>query len=213
MGFIYLVTNQINQKQYVGQTKRTIEIRWKEHIRKDDQTSLNKAIQKYGSENFAVTQLEECSDDLLNEREQYWITYYNTFKNGYNDTTGGQDCIMTTREEEVLELWNQGLTVNRIVETTKLNVETVRNYLNKNGINHDIIKTRANYFIGKAKSKAVLQFDLEGNFIKEWPSGMEAERQLGINHRNISAVACGKRYQTGGYIWKKKGDLENERNN
>lgn len=49
----------------------------------------------------------------------------------------------------------------------------------------------------------VAQYDLHGNFINEYISMAEAERITGINHRNISLVANGKRKTAGGFIWKK----------
>ena len=48
----------------------------------------------YGFDNFIITQLEECDNNILNEREKYWIAYYNTYIGnnnswGYNMTPGG----------------------------------------------------------------------------------------------------------------------------
>lgn len=93
MGFIYKITNKINGKNYIGQTKRTVEIRWKEHLREKDNAPIHKAIQKYGENNFFVTVLEECENHLLNEREIYWINYYDSYNGhkGYNATKGGQN--------------------------------------------------------------------------------------------------------------------------
>lgn len=57
------------------------------------------------------------------------------------------------------------------------------------------------------RNKPVLQYDLEGNFIKEWPSGTIAARVLGINQGKISDCCRGIRKSAGGYIWKfKEGD-------
>ena len=56
--------------------------------------------------------------------------------------------------------------------------------------------------IGKALSKKILQFTKYGEFIKEWPSTIEAERELGINHANISGCCNGIRKSAGGYVWK-----------
>lgn len=56
----------------------------------------------------------------------------------------------------------------------------------------------------KVNSKIVLQYDLDGNFIKEWCSVMEASRQLKLNNKNISSVCTGKRKKTGEYKWKYK---------
>lgn len=64
--------------------------------------------------------------------------------------------------------------------------------------------------INGKKSKAVLQFDKEGNLIKEWPSTREVERQLGFKQNGIAACARGKaHYNTAyGFIWKYKADIQ-----
>ena len=53
-------------------------------------------------------------------------------------------------------------------------------------------------------SKPVLQFDLLGNFIKEWPSMMKVYEELGIHQGNISSCCSGNRKSAGGYLWKYK---------
>lgn len=63
MAFIYKITNLINNKCYIGKTERTIEKRWKEHLRKRNSLDLPlyRALNKYGINNFQIEQLEECS--------------------------------------------------------------------------------------------------------------------------------------------------------
>lgn len=202
MGFIYIIKNDINDHVYIGQTSRSVEIRWKEHVRHTNQI-INLAIQKYGIEHFWIEQIEECDNSLLDERERFWILQYNSFSNGYNATSGGQDNqkVETNRVQEVLDLWNAGLTVNRIVKETKLNVETVRGYLNKNGIDHQQIKSRANIYIGEAKAKTINQYSIDNKFIKTWPSAAEAIRN-GYGRSSIQrSLRDGKPH--GGYIWKR----------
>lgn len=204
MGIIYIIKNSINEKVYIGQTSRTLEIRWKEYLRhyKYGSQAIYTAMRKYGIDHFFVEKIEECEEDRLDEREMYWIQHYDSFNNGYNSTLGGRfENMATNRVEEVLQLWEQGNTVNKIVEKTSLNVETVRGYLNKNNIGHSEIRERANKAIAKSKSKPVFQYDRNHNFIKEWESTMEIERELGINHRNVSAVCNGKRKTAGNYFW------------
>jgi len=58
--------------------------------------------------------------------------------------------------------------------------------------------------ISKAHSKIVLQYDLQGNFIKEWPSVRIASKETGINYSTIRSVAQGKQKTAGGFIWKYK---------
>lgn len=53
-------------------------------------------------------------------------------------------------------------------------------------------------------TKPVLQFDLQGNFIKEWASATEFERQMGKKHIHISECCLGKYKQSYGYVWKYK---------
>lgn len=192
MVYIYKITNLINNKIYIGLTTRTVEMRWKEHVRGTQY--IDNAIKEFGKDNFTIETIEECEDDVADDREIYWIQYYDSYHNGYNYTLGGRDnkLIMTDKVQEVLDLWNQGLTINRIVEKTALNVETVRGYLNKNGIDHTQIKTRANVFIGKAKAKAVGQFDLEGNLIRVWDSQAQIIRETGISKSTIGRAIQNK---------------------
>lgn len=87
---IYKITNQINNKCYIGQSIN-IERRFKEH-KNTNRTSkyLHRAINKYGIDNFKFEIIETCSKEQLSDREKYWIKYYNSLKPyGYNLTDGG----------------------------------------------------------------------------------------------------------------------------
>ena len=55
---------------------------------------LYNAFSKYGLENFIIEEIEKIPNNLLNEREQYWIKYYDTYNNGYNATLGGDATIL-----------------------------------------------------------------------------------------------------------------------
>lgn len=92
MGKIYKVTNNINKKIYIGQTIQDENIRWNHHIREalnGSDTKFHRALRKYGKDGFMWEVIEEVDNDKLNEREIYWISYYNSYKQGYNSTTGG----------------------------------------------------------------------------------------------------------------------------
>lgn len=76
MAFIYVITNDINGKQYVGKTNNTIEKRFQEHIRdskrrKCEKRPLYSAMNKYGIEHFSIAILEECSAEESAIREIY----------------------------------------------------------------------------------------------------------------------------------------------
>lgn len=90
MPYIYLVTNLVNNKYYVGRTFRSVSIRWKEHLDGfGGSTLLDKAIKKYGVESFSLQVLAEsgCVDEL----EKIWILLLqsNNREIGYNIVLGG----------------------------------------------------------------------------------------------------------------------------
>lgn len=86
---IYIITNLINGKVYIGQSKN-ITNRLARHRRGGDRCLLHRAIKKYGVDNFKFEVLEECQEEDLNEREIYYIAQYNSVvPNGYNISYGG----------------------------------------------------------------------------------------------------------------------------
>ena len=103
---IYKVTNKENGLMYIGKGKNILD-RWYEHKRESycsdevwktnkrgEQTYFHRALRKRTPEDFTWEIIEECSEELLNEREIYWITYYHTYIHdplckGYNMTKGG----------------------------------------------------------------------------------------------------------------------------
>ena len=94
MAYIYQIINMINGKSYIGKTEYSIENRWKEHSRaykyeQNQSRALYRAMNKYGIENFNFEILEECEKSKLSEREIYYISLYNTYSEGYNETSGG----------------------------------------------------------------------------------------------------------------------------
>lgn len=88
---IYIIKNDINTKVYIGQALDT-EKRFKSHCKRNyDNSLIDKAIQKYGKEHFWFEILESQIENY-NEREQYWIRYYNSKTPfGYNILDGGED--------------------------------------------------------------------------------------------------------------------------
>lgn len=90
--FIYKITNRLNGKIYIGQTTNPTR-RFQEHracgYGQETEKILYKAFSKYGIGNFSFEVIEETED--YNEREKYWIKYYNCLvPNGYNMNEGGK---------------------------------------------------------------------------------------------------------------------------
>lgn len=95
IGRIYLIYNDVNNKVYVGQTIQTLTKRFNGHCcySKSDRSEnmyIKRAIHKYGKDKFHIKLLEEVPIEHLNEREEYWIAYYDSYNLGYNLTKGGQ---------------------------------------------------------------------------------------------------------------------------
>jgi hypothetical protein len=110
-GYIYKITNNINDKVYIGLATTTIEERFATH-KKDafkvvnEKRPLYSAMRKYGVEHFFIELIEECDINILADREVYWIAHYNSYHNGYNATLGGDgkplydyEAILTRLQE------------------------------------------------------------------------------------------------------------------
>ena len=116
-GFIYKITNKVNGKSYIGQTRYTVEFRWRQHQHKKDNCYFHNAIHKYGVENFTVETIEECNVEDLNSREIFYIAKYDTFNNGYNLTIGGDGnrrLLLDEKYDEIKSLYLSGFSSNKI---------------------------------------------------------------------------------------------------
>lgn len=203
MGFIYLIENDLNDKKYVGLTTRSVERRWKEHLRQTNQL-IDEIIAELGEEHFRIKVIEDCPDEIIDDREKYWINYYDSFNNGYNMTCGGRAETMvlnTDKMQKTIELWNQGYGQKAITQELSLNVETVHNYLLKNGITSEMIKERHKELVGKSKSKQVFQYDLQGKLINIWNSIIDIERKGVASRSSVGRCLNGKQKSACGYIW------------
>lgn len=141
-GFIYKITNRVNGKVYIGQTRFTVEHRFKQHVKNynvEHRTQpLYMAFAKYGVENFQVETLEECSVDKLDEREIFWIAKYDSFKHGYNATLGGtKGCkyFWTDNQyEEIRSMYLSGFTSQKIAEQFGVSAYTIIGILKSMGV-------------------------------------------------------------------------------
>lgn len=112
--WIYKITNIQNNKIYIGQTIRPIQNRFHRHMNDALNNILDthfaRAIRKYGKDNFIIEQIDQAqTQDELNKKEQYWIQYYNSVQNGYNETDAISKCggntyqSKTEKEMEVIK--------------------------------------------------------------------------------------------------------------
>ena len=141
-GFIYKITNKLNNKVYIGQTiQKPIERFYQHCAKKCDKYILNmvihKAIFKYGKDNFTFEVIEEVPKQQLNEREKYWIKYYNSYTDGYNSTKGGQKGnkpFKNIDNKVIIEQYQQGKSLRTIGKMFNIDKATVKSILIRNNI-------------------------------------------------------------------------------
>jgi group I intron endonuclease len=117
---IYVITNVINGKQYVGQSIYVKERKTASHA---GCPALYNAIKKYGKENFEQEIVEYCELNNLGIRENYWIEKLNTLiPNGYNICPGGDSPLIGYhhREDSKIKMRNAKLGTHPSQETKKL---------------------------------------------------------------------------------------------
>lgn len=202
MGKIYLITNMINSKKYVGQTTISLKRRFLYHCEDARKTRcenrpLYAAMKKYGVENFAIEELEDIENEKLSEREIYWINELGTFgSNGYNSTKGGDGSLLYDHNE-ILELYQMGYSVKQVAEKENCNRSTILKVLRAHGI-----KSRGN-------SKRINQLDMASNYIQTFDSTRKAFEWLNIHGITKSESAINainecckhKRKSASGYKW------------
>lgn len=113
---IYKITAKHSGKIYIGQSN-DIYARWKSHwkqVNSGDSSYIHNAMRKYGKDGFTYEIIEKCSQNVINEREKYWIKYYDSYNNGYNLTLGGEGVkgkIYSENEKEIMRI--QSLKTNK----------------------------------------------------------------------------------------------------
>lgn len=115
---IYKITNKINGKCYIGQSV-DIERRFNEHKNCKVDKPLYRAFKKYGIDNFTFEILEECSQEELNEKEIYYIVFYNstTDGNGYNLEHGGEfKDIVLCEESKIKQVEHYKKTIENMLK-------------------------------------------------------------------------------------------------
>lgn len=187
---VYKITNIINNKVYIGCSK-DIETRWQKHKYESNNSkhpqynySIHKAFRKYGIENFKFEIIEECENYF--EREIFWIAYYNSYYNGYNETKGGEtgpqligesnpNSILL--EKEVYDIRNRilkGENPDFIFEDYKNKISKRHFERIKRGENWDkILKTEIKQYIKSEEYK---------NNIKKWILEKRNKNKENINN-------------------------------
>lgn len=222
---IYKITNQLNGKCYIGQSI-DIKMRWIQHLycgkNGIQKGKLYPAMLHDGIDNFQFEVLEECnlSQEELNNKERYWINYYNSFNNGYNSTPGGQgEDSWQYNPTLIRQLWDEGYTTGEIVKIVGCSRSTVSNRLkgykdfntytsHKRSCGHnspfrtleEMTEKQLQYF---GKRIQVHQYSLLGDYIASYSTLEDAAKAVGGKYpENIGECFRGNLHKTAyGYQW------------
>lgn len=174
---IYKIVNRVNGKVYVGKTEKTLQSRWRVHLR-CAKTKVNRyvydAINHYGTENFEIEQIDFATNRFeLNQKEKDWIKYYNSMDKffGYNMQEGG---IGGTQPEEIrkrvggiISIKNKGRVVTKETRNkiSKANKGKKISEEQKRKLS-ELLKGRRpiNAFTPEATAKRVATRKLNGNY-------------------------------------------------
>lgn len=191
MGYIYRIYNDINEKNYIGLTTNTVETRWKKHLANSAfvKYHLYDAMRLYGVEHFFIETIESVDNDCLAKREQYWIQFYDSFHNGYNETQGGEGNQLYAIAD-FYRLWDDGYSIGEIATKIGCVRSTVYEALldYENYTAEESLRRRA-----KNNQKRVCQFDLSGKLIATYESIKEAEIANNITGTGAIGQCCAKK--------------------
>lgn len=161
-GFIYKITNTINGKSYIGQTIQNVKERFYQHCatkcsKAVSNMAIHRAIKKYGKSNFTVEVIEEIDFANLNDRERYWIKYYNSYNNRYNSTKGGQEGCKPFKDldvESIIKEYNTGKSLRTLGTIFKVDKQTIKDLL----IRHNVeLRTTRTYKLSQKDRDEVLE--------------------------------------------------------
>ena len=207
MGYIYCYTSP-SGKKYVGQTTKTLAQRAENGNHYRECTAFWRAIQKYGWENFTCEILEECETNLLDAREEYYITLLNTLvPYGYNIKCGSQSQFRKLVSQydlygNFIQNWpcaseaakTLGINYHNIIDCCNHRVFRAGPYIWQHPED-----TQLELHTSKIQHKRqVVQLTLNGDFIKIWESVGSAQREYGSGVWKV----CNKMQKTcKKYLW------------
>lgn len=235
---IYLITCKPTGKVYVGQSKN-IKVRKSQHLSKliagqHYNSYFQNAFNKYGRENFSFRVLENCKDEILTEREEFWINFYNSNKaeNGFNlkgvmDSPSSVEhkeaCGIATRKRNVDKhgLWTIfNLQTGEVIES-EIKYEYVgqnktynykKHYLALRDWTLQDFKTHYEKYnnyqaLNNTDVVKIYAKNLTTGEVQEFPSVCRGAKELGIHEGLVRNVVLGRKLSTNGYTFSKTTDF------
>lgn len=204
MGYIYKITCKTTQKIYIGKSESTVEERWKGHCRAafleshgDYNFPFHRAIRKYGINDFIVETIDECNNsEKLKEKEIYWISYYNSYEEGYNATRGGDGNCKYNYDEIVNYYLSHNFSLLDTCQYFGIYDQVVYTALKSKNIDYKNLKSNKSKI---AHNKKILL--VEKNLIFDKMSDIDKYFNKQV-HGNIRRCLNGQTKKAYGYHWK-----------
>lgn len=196
---IYLIENTINNKKYIGQSKNIYK-RWNEHLqnykKSDKNQAIYKAMRKYGADNFKFKIIELCPQEKLNEMEMKWISFFDAYANGYNQTKGGASSYNSKiSEKEVKEIIDLLKNTKKSIISIASIYEINPNIVSSINVGTTWIQNEITYPIRKLERPTLSDSDFEEIVFKlknTELSNLEIAKIYNVSENTICAINTGK---------------------
>ncbi len=227
---VYLITNLVNDKKYVGITRRELKVRWYEHVKKSKQknlsdASLHKDISIFGKNNFKIDVLENCSSEnemFLYERK--YISEYDAMNSGYNCNSGGASGYLLSDDSRKSQSQNSNSSkevyvydssgsylstfhsVNEASRVLTIDVRKLFRVLSgkrkkANNYIFSYVKLCNNFKLVDDRFVEIYKYDAFGNFLGKYNSLNECSLSNGMDRGSLSRVIKNKKHYIRGYFY------------
>ncbi len=218
---IYKITNILNNQCYIGKSI-DIKRRFNEHKTAKDNYYIHVALRTVGIENFTFEIIEECNKEQLSDREKFWISYYDSYENGYNSSLGGEGGLehgeikinQYTLDGKYIKTYNSlteaeeavaNYRGTQISEVCKGNRKSAFRYQWKYAQDFPNKENIDPVFIPDKTRRKIYQLEIDTNIIiNEFQNITDASKKTGISRTSISNCLNGYSKSAGGFYWIKK---------
>ena len=200
---IYRIQSKIKPERcYIGSAV-SIDQRWILHLSRlrrnvHDNKKLQAHFNKYGESDLQFSILLGCEKEDLLKIEQYFIDSYNPWFN-HCKKAGSRLGLKASSETKAKMSKSQ-----KKRNQSKTCSDETKNKMRIIALNRPKISNETKIKMSKSQKVAIVQCDIDNQFIKNWDSGADVKNKLGIDSRNISKVLNNKRKTAGGFKWKYK---------
>lgn len=206
---VYVHTNKINGKKYIGITSQLPHDRWMNGNGYSRRLKFGRAIEKYGWDSFEHEIVNtNLSEEAAKSIEQRLIREFHTYDDeyGYNMTMGGDGVIGFKHTDEAKQIMSLRKIGENHPNYQKHLKEVTRNKIaerlvgNQNALGA-IRSEETKCRMSNSKKKTVAMY-LDDTLVRKFDSALDAQSETGISRKNISLCCLGHRRTAGGYRWK-----------